>query len=288
MRQNKEAGQVLLVVVLVMVVALTVGLSVLSRSITDLRNSVDEENSQRAFSAAEAGIEHFLKNTCSGTTRCTVGEGTNNNISLGNNATLFAEATPIAGDKFLLNGGAVIAKDDGIDLWLSDYSDDPALMYQNRWNNNVAIFWGDPSVDDCDNAAIEVIILSGITTANATSKRVTADPCQPRRQTNNFSPSSSGGESVGGVSFRYKMTINIADGLIARIVPLYKNAQIGVSGEGFSLPQQGSVITSTGTSGDTKRKISLVGGYPGLPAEFFQYILFQTCPTSQSNPNACL
>src|SRR5690242_8662448 len=56
-----EAGQALLIVVLVMVIALTVGLSLASRSITNLRNSTDEANSQAAFSAAEAGVEQAVK-----------------------------------------------------------------------------------------------------------------------------------------------------------------------------------------------------------------------------------
>src|SRR3990167_6486206 len=58
---NSKGGQGLLVIVVIMVVGLTVGLAVASRSITNIRTSTEEENSQRAFSAAEAGIEKVLK-----------------------------------------------------------------------------------------------------------------------------------------------------------------------------------------------------------------------------------
>ena len=52
-----QKGQILLLVVLVMTIALTIGLSLATRTITDIRTTTEEENSQRAFSAAEAGIE---------------------------------------------------------------------------------------------------------------------------------------------------------------------------------------------------------------------------------------
>src|SRR3972149_7458157 len=56
-----EVGQVFLIVLLVMVIALTVGLSVASRNIVSLRTSEEERDSQRALAAAEAGIEQSLK-----------------------------------------------------------------------------------------------------------------------------------------------------------------------------------------------------------------------------------
>jgi hypothetical protein len=55
-----QKGQILLISLLVLVVALTVGLSVVTRSITTVRTTSEEESSQRAFSAAEAGIEQAL------------------------------------------------------------------------------------------------------------------------------------------------------------------------------------------------------------------------------------
>ncbi len=57
---KNQSGQALLLVLLSMAVALTLVLSVLSRTITDVKISSQDENSQRAFSAAEAGIEQAL------------------------------------------------------------------------------------------------------------------------------------------------------------------------------------------------------------------------------------
>jgi len=59
--KNNENGQILLIVVITMIVALTVGLSIASRTVTELRLSRQNEESQRAFNAAEAGIDRVLK-----------------------------------------------------------------------------------------------------------------------------------------------------------------------------------------------------------------------------------
>ena len=48
-----QSGQALLIIVLVLVVALTVGLSVSSRSIINLKNTQDQASSQKALSAAD-------------------------------------------------------------------------------------------------------------------------------------------------------------------------------------------------------------------------------------------
>jgi len=55
-----QRGQVGLVVLLVTVVLLTVGVSVASRSVTELQLSRQEQESTRALNLAESGIENLL------------------------------------------------------------------------------------------------------------------------------------------------------------------------------------------------------------------------------------
>ena len=57
---KSQSGQTLLLVLLSMAVILTIVLSILSRSITDITITSKEEEALRAFSAAEAGIEKAL------------------------------------------------------------------------------------------------------------------------------------------------------------------------------------------------------------------------------------
>ncbi len=305
---SSESGQTLLIVVLVMVVALTIGLSVASRSIVNLRATSEEANSQLAFSAAEAGVERVLKT------------GTNiTNISLGNNDASIksANATTIGQNEFIVNCGndaslcktiPPVFKDDGVDIWLSKYPD-----YTDPLSPQVfTIYWG-TQADNCGStpppAAIEVIVISG-SKAVPISTRYVYDPCSRGNKFTVLNQSDIGRFFVLGKTFKYKTPNNndkiaITSGLIARIVPLYANTPIAVStcdnggnngngnnnnnnnngngnnGNGNSctpLPSQGQTITSIGTAGETVRKITYYQGYPELPSEFFQHILFLASP----------
>ena len=55
-----NSGQALLIVLLGMAVVLTLVLSIVSRSVTDVSITTKDEESLRAFSAAEAGVEQLL------------------------------------------------------------------------------------------------------------------------------------------------------------------------------------------------------------------------------------
>lgn len=60
MKLEMKSGQILILVLLIVVVALAVGLSVASRNITNLRTATQTDQSQRAFTAAEGGVEKVL------------------------------------------------------------------------------------------------------------------------------------------------------------------------------------------------------------------------------------
>ena len=279
MWSDKEKGQTLLIVVLVMVVSLTVGLAAVSRSITSLRTSTEEASSQAAFSAAEAGVERVLK----------TGIDIANQL-LGNALIKEARVTSISGTEFLVNNGSLIPKDDGVDVWLIEHNSDGTLNYSSGWQTipmaaKLTIYWGSSS-DTCSNAALEIIAISGSSTAPI-STRYALDPCGSRRNTNYFAAPDSGNYPAQGKNFYYREMINIpssSKGLMVRIIPLYFNTPIAIKGchKNFppddsrcnALPAQGSIITSTGESGSTQRKITLFQGYPRVPLEFFQYVLF--------------
>ena len=58
---RSERGQVLIIILLVMLVGMTIGLSVLGRTTTDVSSTTKIEESARAFNAAEAGIEETIR-----------------------------------------------------------------------------------------------------------------------------------------------------------------------------------------------------------------------------------
>lgn len=260
-RNSSEKGQVVLMVILIMVVAMTVGLSVAVRSVTNVRISSEEENSQRALAAAEAGIEQVLK------TNTPIA-----NQNLGNNSTIKqVQIFQVQSTDFLLNAANLVEKDNGMDLWLVPHVG-TAPDFSVPWNGNLSVNWG-LTPGDCNNAAMEIIVISGSTAAPAYNRYV-FDPCGTRRASNKFSPPSSTGLIIEGKAFAYQAIVPISNGLIARIVPLYVSAITGVSGGAQTFPEQGKRIESIGTSGETQHKVIFFQGYPILPIEFFSYGLF--------------
>lgn len=254
-----QAGQALLVVVLATLVAVTVGVSVISRSITTLRISTAEEDSQRAFAAAEAGIEEVLK------AKVSVGSSTAP-ITLPNNSSYFAGVVLAPSPKeFLLPG--IISKDDVVQIWLSNYDGcGSPPCYTSPYSGNITIYWNSPS-DSCPSAsALEVIILSSSTTS-PTLTRFALDPCSR----GNFTPNVGGGATVQDVTFSYGSTNSITNGLIMRIIPLYKGTRLAVTGTN-DLPPQGTSVESTGqvtSAAETViRKIRVFQSNPSLPSAF--------------------
>ena len=267
--KHSQKGQVLLLVVLVSVIALTVGLAAISRSITSTRISSEESNSQKALSAAEAGVEEQINKALAG-----FAGDTPLSKDLNNNTSFLSEAVAVNGVEFPLSNGEKIQQDDGADIWLSEYPDfDPAT----RTSTSLTIYWNAPSTSSCSNnhPAIEVAVIYG-DAANPSMSRYAFDSCSNRG--NNFTAKGSGTYSInfGGNTFSFNRSsgpIVITNGFIARVIPLYASTEIGVESS-VALPDQGYVIESTGESGETVRKLRVYQGFPKLPIEFFPYNLF--------------
>jgi hypothetical protein len=263
-----EEGQILLIVVLVMTIALTIGLSVATRTITNIRTSADQEQSERAFSAAEAGVEQALQSN------------TNTSGSFSNNAQYQTSVNTVIGQSFLLRNGVIIPKDDAADVWFAQYP-----TYATPWTGTVTLYWGQSS-DVCNPteatntmAALEIVLISG-TKANPLVAHYPVDPCNARTTNNHFEFIPSAGGVISGQNFGYRKTIVVTSGLLMRIIPLYAGTKIGVigcnaGGTGCTnLPAQGTVISSVGTADTTQRKIVGIKENPKLPVQFFPFVVF--------------
>ncbi len=269
-----QQGQALLLVVIVLVISMTIGLSVATRSITNLRTSSEEQDSQRAFSAAEAGIERALNSSNSGTIASP--------IQLDSKAQIKTlTVAQLSGNQLLVNNGSIVSRDDGVDVWFVPHNADGTPNYSSSWNGNLSVYWGSAS-DTCSStlanntmAALEVVTITGTDTAPS-SHHYLFDPCT------SGSPSRAASNKFDGVvttpsgwgTFRFKSTISgITNGLLLRIIPLYADTKIGVEGS-VALPAQGTIIESVGSSGDATRKIVTFKGYSKLPSEVFPHMLF--------------
>ncbi len=271
--EQDDNGQVLLIVVLVMVVALTVGLSVISRSAVNLNASAQEIDSQKAFSAAESGIEQVLQ---------TNGQQVFTYQQLGNNATILNASSTSFGNttSYLMNNGESVHQDDGGDIWLANYDQNPNNINPSSSSVVLTLYWGDSNFNcsnSSDDAALEVIVLSGAKNAPVIS-HYAYDACS---RGNNFSSPPAGGGTINGVALKNHVVLpaitpnpigSPTGGIFVRVIPLYSDAIIGVSGN-VTLPQQGQVITSTGMAGNAQRKVTLYKAYDAVPSELF-YTLF--------------
>jgi hypothetical protein len=264
-KDDYKRGQALLIVVLVIVVALTVGLSISLRTTTNLRIANESESSERAFTAAEAGIERAL-----------VSNTSIPNTAFENDTSYQTDVTTLSGAAFNLNNGFIVRKDQSVDVWLSNYPD-----YSSPWSGNLDVNWGragdtcSPSESSNTQAALEVVVISG-TLVNPLSSSYLLDPCSPRSSNNNFNFISTAGDTFGGRTYAQKYTIPVNSGLVMRIIPLYAETFIGVQkgAPDPNLPGQGTLITSTGTAENTTRKIVSFRGHPTLPTELFPFVFF--------------
>ena len=283
-RRQMQAGQILLIVVLVIIVASTIGLSLASRSITSLRSSTEEAESQKALAAAEAGIERAIQ----GNVPVAVGD------NLSNNSAYVTEFDQIDSSSFLINGGNVIPKDEGADVWIVSHDNNNSPIYSEAKSLQfINLYWGSSS-EVCGTstapAAIQAIVVSrNTTTGEIKSHRYAYDSCTTRISGNNFTRADSGSYTVSGipgVTFSNRtapqndLAKNVSDIVFMRVIPIYKDAVVGVSACNHggnnctALPSQGYVISSTGTSGQASKKITVFKGYPQTYLPYLSYGLF--------------
>lgn len=105
--QNK--GQILVLFILVMVIALTVGLSIASRSVKTISNVTSTQRSDRAFNAAEAGVEDALSKDLN-----TIADAGSTSITVGNAQTSYKVSSVGSSASFTVNKS--IAQDDAVEI----------------------------------------------------------------------------------------------------------------------------------------------------------------------------
>jgi Tfp pilus assembly protein PilX len=282
-----QSGQALLLVLLSMAVVLTIVLSVLSRTITDITVTTREEEALRAFAAAEAGVERAL----------IIGS---NEGEFGNSASFTATVSNFGEEQSeyvypepLLSGETAV-------VWFIDHDDDGALTCDTNkcfTGSSIKVCWGEEgTASESDTTpAIEVSVFYAETPGNYTDIRIareTVDPTDPsslRHSTNNFSDRDVGICTISGTNLEFQKTLDFADlgipatsyniqnGLqFAKIRILYNTDMahaVGVDTTGNNLPSQGVRIESAGSSGEANRRIEVFQTFGELPP-IFDAVLF--------------
>ncbi len=253
LRKNKKSsGQALLVILLIMAVVLTIGLSTTSRSITDLRISQQTEDAARAFSAAEAGIEQSLS-----LQQAVSGEFTGTGVSYQT-----AVSDMGAGTEFVFP--QEIQVDESQTVYLAEYGPGGVLT-QHFTRDRLDLCWS-------GNAAIEVSYYYNYNSGGYKVSRYAVDPDGARREFNHFDPPDSG--SCAGLSHKKTLVFPSGTPLFLRLRVLYESARVGIvapGGIGGQLPSQGSRIESVGTAGKATRKVEVFRSHPSA---IFDYVLY--------------
>ena len=280
MRYRCQKGQAVLIVLLSLSVVLVVVMYILSRSVTDISLSIKDENAMRAFSAAEAGIERALV------------AGSTGSQEIGG-AGFEASVTDFAAGQTYVTYPISLKSGELATFWFVEHDDNGNLTCVASscfTGDQIVLRWGDEGTSDsaANTPAIELTVYYSNLVGNSPDlttlkvARATYDTFSSRRLNDNkFLAAYSGVQVIGTDRFQFHRTVNFEDNLgipnTALVQPIYATVKmlynttphkIALSVTGGTLPSQGSVIDSTGTYGDSNRRISVYQLYPVVPSIF--------------------
>lgn len=275
-----NSGQIVLMLVLITIVGLTIGLSLISRTITDLRITSQTEQSNRAFSAAEAGVENALKGAVIGGPT-----GTVNLPSASGSYSVSQVGGTDAAVIFPLTSPSELQT-----VWFADHDTDGALIESSGMDPKLPlpnglsyeVCWG---TDGNNNSAIVLFLYYKDSAGYKFARSAFDNFPNSHSPGNNFNPPDGTGSSgYCGGTYRFHKTINVVSDyalnlalnpklLFLQIQPVYEKTTLAIK-PNISIPGQGKMITSVGqTETGVVRKIQVTQGYNVLPA-IFNFTLF--------------
>ena len=277
----KEKGQIILILILVMSVALAIGLSVVQRSLVDISTASKVEQSSRAFSAAEAGIEKALQENTTNIHSAQDFTSDNSSRIEGIYDSGLIPAIPAEGTQQDAIEKPTVDKEGIVQVWLADFNlatNPPDTVYK---QNTLEVYW---VTDQNDKPAIELtVVYWNGTEYTSTNTKKYIDPEGNRRTENGFEvPYDCNGYPIGTNTYQCKKTLTgLPDNLILlRARLLYNTASqsiafqaTGTCGHDCSFPPQDRKIISTGVAGETQRRIQIYQENKVVPP-FFDYAVF--------------
>lgn len=275
--------------ILIITVVLAIVFSVIQKGLVDVSTSTKNEQSSRAFSAAEAGIEYALLQEA----------GSGSKIADISNDSKFDVADSVKYPKIPTSGRQhalefkEVAKEDVAQVWLAN--PDPSkevsgVPIQGYKKNSLDIYWGNSQTDKAALAAKVIFYLDGV---GYNQMSFNLDPDSTRASASNFTPVDCSTPSPPvttneGVDRTFTCFKNIsgwpgsAKLMLVRFRLLYNtNSQpVAIRGEGCSdadggcfIPPQVRIIKSTGTSGNIQRQVQVFTQEQVVP-HYFDYALF--------------
>lgn len=259
----RQAGQTVLILILVMTVALGIGISVVQRSLSDISTASKVEQSSRAFSAAEAGIEKYLNQSVSCTPDTCKFQFSENSSEVKVEGGSLMPAVAGADKPQAALEYPPLAKEEVAHVWLADpdsSSNPPQQFYDPPAPRELNIYWGNSSTDP---AALELTLVYSKNNRYEIKKwyfdQIARDPA------NKFiKVDCTGKYSLAGYQCNKKIDALPSNLMLLRARLLYNStsqpfavAAVGTCGTACSLPAQAKILVSTGTAGGTQRKVRL-------------------------------
>ncbi len=249
--QKKHSGQIAIVILLIMVVLLTVGLSLASRTTQEVFLSQQEAESTRVFNAAESGVENALSQDFSG----------------------------ISAETELVNTGAddvsvttIITPQGVLETQITEGSTVHLDLAGLAANAPISIEWSKLSGCNLSASIVASIYYNSAGTIKVMHEAFgPASPCAGSRNTDQFDQAALGSGSGG---YTYKKTVNIpANSLYMRIKAVYNDTPLRVLGAEAS--NQFFVIRAEADNdlGDENRAIE-VGRSLSTGPSFMDYAVY--------------
>lgn len=222
---DPRAGQVGLIILLIVVVMSTIGISVVSRSSTDVSLSKSTEDANRAFDAAESGVEQALSSTAAL-------DPTNSNPVGGSITSIPNVDVSYTVDKLNVLETTV---DEGFSASLNVTGAPGGSSLDINWSTQTACAGQTP--------ASLVVTIYAVPGTSPSYRKVYAGACT-QTPTDNFTIAGSG----SGGYFRQVVVPLLSTDALVRIRPVYNQTSMRVAGVGWTLPVQQFKVSSTAQS----------------------------------------
>lgn len=264
---NKQEGQVLLIVIMLLATALTVVLSISFKSSTDTQITKLEQESQMALAAADAGIEKALNLIKDGV------------IDPGLWTRSFSESPIDIVDwegidsdksKVLVDDeerteltSPLILQDESHVLYLSDYSKDDG--FTNPWSGDLTIYFesesGHPSLE-----------LTFIDNNNELSKSVynSCNLVDPAKSVQNAPGASDATKTIENIIFKCSIDLGlISNNKLLIVRSLFASTKIGFEGSVDLRTQRKMIISTAVSTAGISKQIRMFQYKSQIPSGFF-------------------
>ncbi|MFZ5425209.1 MAG: hypothetical protein ACOZAO_05420 [Patescibacteria group bacterium] len=261
---KNQQGQTILLIVLVMLIALSIGLTVSTRFIKNLSTISESDNSERALAVAEAAVERIL----------TLPNQTLLDYIQNSNCTSDCYLEITGSDGVVATASITLSTEGSSDsLGIGVTQENVSQVITDGYADNTDLFvcWNSPSSGFLPSVmAYHVYGNAGSVAMDSYAINSLGSPYT----SNGFD------DATSAFGYAHCFTINgRPDSKLVRLRSFYNDVEVNVlSDSGASLPSQGIRIESVGQVGDAVKRVVVVKTESYVPFQY-DFALFQTHTT---------